>query len=237
MLVLALAASLPVAAEEEAAEDCRPILDVDGEPTEQVLCTSQHWFTANDGKVGNVEGLSQTEGESTLGFPSWDDTEPASVTTGSGGGYHGNPILDIAYEQDPASGVTFEGELVGNIDALAFDIYLFMPAGRPARTTHGFRAKVEVDGRTAILHGEAVEAPLESGGNAVQRIRFATTDLLSVRQIPQDNDKVRQVHINVTPFFFGHEAVYVYDAAEAPSSMIVNPTAEQLADFTLVPRS
>jgi hypothetical protein len=246
LLLLALVA-LPVGAADEPVEDeaveeggaspCAPILDDEGEPTGQHLCTSQHWFTANDAKVGNVEGLSQTEGESTLGFPSWDDTEPASVTTGSGGGYHGNPLIDIAYEQDPASGVTFDGELAGNVDALAFDLYLFKPAAGVLTDDHGFRAKIDLGGRPIVLHGEPVSVPLEAGGDAVLRIRFVVEDLLSVRTNTLDDDQVRPMRINVTPYYVAHEAIYVYDAAEAPSSMIVNPTPEQLEGFTVVGRS
>jgi hypothetical protein len=40
------------------------------------------------------------------------------------------------------------------------------------------------------------------------------------------DDPVRDLRIHVTPFFFRQESVSVYDAAEAPASMVVNPTAD-----------
>ena len=37
---------------------------------------------------------------------------------------------------------------------------------------------------------------------------------------------MRDLRIHVTPFFSRQESVSVYDAAEAPASMVVNPTAD-----------
>lgn len=231
---------VPVAADthEDPDDACSPILDEQEEPTGEHLCTSQHWFTANDAKVGNAEGITQLEGESSLGFPSWDDTAPEdSVTAGAGGGYMGSPVLDILFEKDPASGVTFDGQLTGNIEALAFELFLFQPtASAGLFDEHNFRATVTVDGRSLVNHAEPVPVATEEAGDAVYKVRFVVGDLFrSLRT--QGDDVEHDVRINVTPYYGGDEAIYVYDTTEVPSSMIVNPTADQLEGFTEVARN
>lgn len=235
---LLAAALLVVPAAADTHDACTPILDEVGEPTGEHLCTTQHWFTANDGKVGNVEGITQLEGESSMGFPSWDDTAPeASVTAGAGGGYMGSPLLDVAFEKDPVAGVTFDGQLTGNIDGLAFELYLFQPAANAgAVEDHSFRATVTVGSQRLVNHGSHVTVVTEEAGSAVMRVRFVVTDLHRTLRDKGD-DVVHDVRVNVTPWFYGgDEAIYVYDTVEAPSSMIVNPTPEQLDGFTIVGR-
>jgi hypothetical protein len=101
---------------------------------------------------------------------------------------------------------------------------------------HGFRMEI-LSGRTPVVsHGEAQLVALEPAGNAVFRARFAVTGLYDVAGLRADNDAVRDLRVNVTPFFFGHEAVYVYDSTEVPATMLVNPSAEALTDFAVLPR-
>jgi hypothetical protein len=221
LLALALVAALTGSA---------AIADEPTDPVESPFTEQQVYFHQADTKVGNLGAL----GYGTL--PSWNTTAPASVTTGSGGGYLGNIASEIALGDHTAeSGPTFEGAFTGPIDTLAVDLYAF---ANPADAKQGLRVQVLVDGEMVHEDGDAFDVPLKAGGQAAKQLNFAITGIDAVmKSYGMDTSAEREhtVRINIVPFYVGDDAVYVYDAAEAPSGIIFNATAEKLGSYVVVP--
>lgn len=181
------------------------------------LCESQAWFTsANPAKADNLASVGATD------FPTWDDSEPASVTTGSGAGFLGQYQTSLLTGADQTSGVTYVGTVDGALDAVAVDQYIFT-AAQEINGTYGIVLTVEANGRT-VYTSDFVEgdfAPIEAGGDAVKVFRFAVTDLLIEAGAYEGT---QDLTISITPYFAGDEGIFVYDAAEAPSNITFNPT-------------
>lgn len=181
------------------------------------LCESQAWFTsANPAKADNLASVGASD------FPTWDDSEPASVTTGSGAGFLGQYQTSLLTGPDQTSGVTYVGQVDGALDAIAVEQYIFTGA-QEINGTYGIVLTVEANGRT-VYASDFVEgdfAPIEAGGDAVKVFRFAVTDLLIEAGAFEGT---QDLTIGITPYFVGDEGIFVYDAAEAPSNIRFNPT-------------
>lgn len=198
--------------------DCTTIDDPRSTDTEDTLelCESRAWFTSdNPAKADNLASVGVTD------FPTWDDSEPASVTTGSGAGFLGQYQTSLVTGPDSTSGVTYVGTVDGALDALAVEQYIFT-ASEELNGQYGIILTVEVNGRT-VYASDFVEgdfAPIEAGGDAVKVFRFALTDVLTEGQAYEGT---QEITINITPYFFFDEGIFVYDAAEAPSNITFNP--------------
>lgn len=187
------------------------------------LCESQAWFTsANQAKVDNLASVGASD------FPTWDDSEPASVTTGSGAGFLGQYQTSLITGADATSGVTYVGQVDGALDAIAIEQHIFTASDVTSPTIwgeagYGIVLTVEANGRT-VYQSDFVEgdrAPIEASGRAVRVFRVAVTDLLVEAAAYEGT---QDLTINITPYFFGDEGVFVYDAAEAPSNITFNPS-------------
>lgn len=180
------------------------------------LCESQAWFTsANPAKADNLASVGASD------FPTWDDSEPASVTTGSGAGFLGQYQTSLVTGPDATSGVTYVGQVEGALADFAVEQYIFT-AAEEVNGSYGIVLTVEANGRT-VYASDFVEgdfAPIEAGGDAVKVFRFAVTDLLVEAGAYEG---MQDLTINITPYFVGDEGIFVYDAAEAPSSITFNP--------------
>lgn len=188
------------------------------------LCESQAWFTSdNPAKADNLASVGLSD------FPTWDDTEPASVTTGSGAGFLGQWQTTIPNAaSDEVSGVTYTGTVEGALDGFAVEQYMFTAADQTSPPQYGATAynmvlTVDVNGRTVYASDYVAgdSAPIEAGGDAVRVFRFAVTDLLVEGAAFEGT---QEITINITPYFPGDEGIFVYDAAEAPSNITFNPT-------------
>jgi hypothetical protein len=228
-LACVLALGLPaIAAAEDT--DCR-LVDPDDE-TSTELCRSAVWFQPAETPVGNLGAFGVTS------LPTWSDEEPAaSVTAGAGGGYFGSPVADIAFDASPEAGVTFEGTHTGPIDNAVVTLHAFVPADNATSSTrHGFRTTLTVDGEPIIFAGEAVDGTLTPAGDAVFELRFALTDLLRdiTDFVGTGPDAEHTIELNVTPFYFGDEAVYVYGTTEVPGGIVFNATDEELDGLLVI---
>jgi len=206
------------------------IADDTTEPVEESPFVEQRvYFTPAETKAGNLGAF----GVGAL--PSWDTTEPASVATGAGGGYLGNPAAEIVFGDLTAeSGPTFEGTFTGALDSLAVDLYAFV---NPTDVRQGIRVDVTIDGEMVHRDGEAFDVPLRPGGQAAKQLNFAITGIADVMEYwKMDNgpDTEHTIRIAIVPFYFGDEALYVYNAAEAPSGIIFNASEENLRNRVLV---
>lgn len=226
----AIAQEAPAATTEPAATVTEAPTAEPTEPAEPVFTEQKVYFHQATTKAGN---LGATEADS---FPSWDTTAPASVTTGSGGGYLGNIATEIALGDHTAeSGPTFEGTFTGLLDSMAVDLYAF---ANPAFTEQGIRVEVLVDGELVHQDSEPFNVSYNAGGQAVRQINFAITGIYDVMKLYGMNtapDAEHTVRINIVPYYVGDDAMYVYDAAEAPSGITFNATADKLAKYVVVP--
>ncbi len=231
----ALAFSDPVVTP-DAADQCVQLrgADTPDDETDDVeACSSAVWFHDAGTKVDNLDNAQGT-------FATWDTTPPdTSVTGGAGGGA-------VATSASHQNGTPFDeresfvaaGTFDGAIDAVAVELYLFPPAGiAQGETTYRVDAQLLVDGEAvATVSDRAV--PMETAGDAVQRIRFAFTDVAAsieqfhefdlVRALADSHDVELRVH---GTGIATNGAVYVYDTTEVPAGMVINPSAELLADI------
>lgn len=219
----------------DAPASCTLVRGGETETTEDDLeaCRSDVWFHDAGTKVDNLDNAQGT-------FATWDTTPPAtSVTGGAGGGalatsashQNGTPF-------DERESFTAAGTVDGALDAVAVELYLFPPAGMAAQeTTFRVDAELEVDGvQLAAINDRTV--PMETAGDAVQRIRFSFTGLADLIEQYHDFDLVNalgtQHEVKLTVHGTGigtNGAVFVYDTTEVPAGMVLNPPAELLAEI------
>lgn len=233
LLALTLAASGASAHEEhdEVEPDCRLVRGADTtDTTDDVeVCRQGVWFHQADTKVANVAG----QGLDSL--PSWDTHPPTtSVTGGAGAGYLGSSVYQLSGENNPTYHPAFEGTFAGPIDTALIDLYLF-PPNRMVEQASGqadiirVDANLFVDGKMLASFGE-LHVPLEDGGNAVKRIRFAWQDLY--RQFEAQNIEgagEHTVRLEIVGTGLGSDgAIWVFDTTEVPSGITFNATQEEV---------
>ncbi len=191
------------------------------------VCREDVWFHQAETKAGNLAG---TEHGS---LPTFDTNAPeSSVAMGAGGGYVGTSAHQgsVAGAWDPAYSPTFVGEYTGAIDTLLVDMYLFPPASMVDKMAgDGSTAPWRVDmnltvgGQTVLTLGD-VAFELEDGGNAVQRARFAITNILNTFldsgvSLTDANDVKLEI---VGTGLATNGAIWVFDTTEVPSGMSFN---------------
>ena len=238
LLAIAAAATLATgsALAEETSSVALPTAEATETPTETpsepagpVFTEQRVYFHQAATKAGNLGAMGADS------LPSWNTTAPGSVTTGAGGGYLGNIATEIALGDHTAeSGPTFEGKFTGLIDSMAVDLYAF---ANPNDVKQGIRVQVLVDGELVHEDADPFDVAYKPGGQAARQINFAITGIHSVMELYGMNtapDAEHTVRINVVPYYVGDDAMYVYDAAEAPSGITFNAAAEKLANYVVV---
>ena len=199
------------------------------EPVEPVFVEQQVFFHQAATKLGNLAAL----GHDT--FPSWNTTAPATVTGGNGAGYVGNMLTEIPLGDHTAeSGPTFVGAFSGPINTLAVDLFAF---SNPGDAAQGLRVQLTIDDIVVHQDADPFSVPLKPGGQAVRQLNFAVTgihDVMEANGLSTAADSAHTIRINVVPFYVGDDAMYVYDAAEAPSGMVFNPAADKLKRYVSV---
>lgn len=231
-LVLALAAVPFSAGAEESADTCR-LADPD-DPDSSELCREQAWFAPAETKAGNLGALGLT------GLPTWTDEEPTtSVTGGAGGGYLGSPVVDIVFPTSPEAGVTFEGTFTGPLDSLLVTLHAFLPYKNATDgTKHGFTTELLIDEEPIFFAGGPFDVAISPAGDAVYEMQFAFTDLLRdiEEYVGTGPDTEHTIRLNVSPYYVGDEALYVYGTSEVPGGLVFNPEADEVDGlFTLTP--
>ncbi len=223
-LALALGAALSLTALPAAAADgdCRQIRGAATTTTadDVQVCQQDSWLVEADSKVGNQAST----------VPTWDTSAPtASVAAGAGGGYLGlAAVAQQTGRHTQQNDATFEGTFTGDIDTIAWTMYLFTSA-RQADATQAVSLQLQIDGKTVYLTGETADrTPLSAGGNAVQKTEFTFTNVYAAMEKAgvQLGDGVEHtVRLSVSQWFSVNDnAVYVYDTTEAPSSVVFNAT-------------
>jgi len=215
--------------------DCRLIrgANTPEDPTDDVeVCRQDTWFHLTGSKVGNLAATGNQD------FATFDTTKPtASVQSGAGGGHLANEFTQYVLAQDdPAHSAWFEGTFNGKIDNLAVELYLFTGQNL-ILGSYGLLTTLIVDGNTLyqsdFVAGDV--ANLSSGGDAVQKINFAFTNvydtLLAHGLAGADQHTVQ---LSVSPYFIGDDAIYVYDTSEVPSGMIFNLEPAGLGTYSQI---
>lgn len=220
----------------DAGTDCRLIRGadtVDDETDDVEVCRQDVWFHATDTKAGNLGGAT--------GFPAWDTTPPdTSVTGGAGGGSFATSALhQTGSPHDENVAMVAEGGFTGVIDTLAVELYLFPPAGMAqSETTFRVDAQLTVDGQ-AVANIADLTVPMETAGDAVQRIRFAWTKLAGIIELwglELDGDHDVRISVHGTGIAT-NGALFVYDTTEVPAGLVFNIDPADLEGITTVPAS
>ena len=229
MFATALAAMTALAVPAVGADgDCRLIRGAATPETDDdvEVCRQDTWVHRATHPVGNI-------GEAT-GYPRWDTTKPtASYQAGAGGGALGTSVTDILLTGDPHHGAHWEGSFTGPIDNLAISVYLIMPNG--ALGVHGLTPYLEIDGVEIYPGSEVVDPAVTVVSDGVALAQFAFVDVYAAMAafgLDVAPDAEHDVAITMSPFYFGDDGAYVWDAAEVPSGIIFN--LEQLSFYTPV---
>jgi hypothetical protein len=202
--------------------DCRLIRGASTPDTADDVqaCRQDTWFHLNGSKVGNLAATGSQ------GHATFDTTKPtASVTTGAGGGHVANEFTQYGLGQDdPTHSAHFTGTFTGPIDNVAVELYMFT-AQDQIFGEYGVLTTLIVDG-TTLYQSDFVAgdvARMSSGGDAVQKINFAFTNVYNALQgNGLGGNGQHSVEVAVSPYFVGDDAIYVYDTSEVPSGMIFN---------------
>jgi hypothetical protein len=223
--VAAATAVLPLALASLAvtpSDDCR-LVDVAGTPEDETddieLCRTETWFHGPDEKVGNLQSLGLASG------PTFDDQPPASVEGGSGSGKFSDSLLGSD------GTVTFTGTYEGNIDNLAVTLYAFNFTSAELLGNHGAIVSLVVDGDTLYqTTADWDELAIRPEGDVLKRIDFAFPRLLE--DVAVDSAEPHTVEVSIAALGGTDDAIYVWDAAEAPSGLTFNVTSSELFGYT-----
>jgi hypothetical protein len=233
------AAALPsdeLSVEDEAVVGCyHKDVDEAGEPVGPAFCTEDVWFHRAETLAGNIAAAGAGS------FPSWSTEAPTqSVQDGAGAGFLTvGPPRQLASdpESDPYTGATFEGTYTGNLDNLVVELFMFAPA-TAASDTGNFVGSIELEiDDTLVLWPTQVDVPLESGGDAVMKTKFAITDLheaMGIEGLETGDDVEHTIRFFFSGFGLASgTAVVVFDTTEVPSGMTFNaPDVEGLPRFS-----
>ena len=225
--VLAAVAAFAVPAT-AAAGDCRLIRGADTADTadDVQVCQQDTWVHRATHPVGNVGEVS--------GFPSWDTTKPtASYQAGAGGGALGSSVTDIPLSGDAHHGAHWEGSFTGPIDNMAVSVYFIMPSGTLG--SHGLTPYLEIDGEAIWPGGGQVDTLVTPVSDGVAVAQFAFVDMYAAMAavgLDTAPDAEHDITLTMSPFYFGDDGAYVWDAAEVPSGIVFN--TDKLNAFTQV---
>lgn len=209
--------------------DCRLIRGADTplDPTDDVsVCRQDVWVHASDSKVGNLAE----------GFATFNTTKPtASYTTGAGAAFVANEFTQIVLApDDPTHTLRMTGTFTGHIDNLAAEVYLLTPSGQ-AFSEYGLIATLTIDG-TNLYTSDFVEgnsANMTPAGDVAYKFKVAFTNLYeAMLSNGIDGSGTHTVDLGVAPYFFGDDAIYVYDAAEIPTGIIFNLEKSALGTYS-----
>ena len=218
-LVAILAAVAAFAVPAAAADgDCRLIRGADTADTadDVQVCRQDTWVHRATHPVGNL-------GEVT-GFPSWDTTKPtASYQSGAGGGAFGSSVTDIQLSGDAHHGAHWEGSFTGPVDNMAVSLYFIMPSGTLG--SHGLTPYLEIDGIQIWAGGAEVDTMVTQVSDGVAVAQFAFVDVyaaMTAAGLDTAPDAEHDITLTMSPFYFGDDGAYVWDAAEVPSGIVFN---------------
>lgn len=214
-------------------------------------CEKQLWIADPSGtKAGNLAAFDQAQ------FPTLSETAPASSVAspdgaGSGAGYLGTSLLQLAEDDPNRTGFTIKGQFTGVIDALALELHgvhtgfgklPFSPTGpvppeNPNPTAPVERSpmsayvSIEVDGKTIIpTQNLEVEFATDAAptANAAERFQATITGLASkLKRVPNayDPEAVHEITVRITPRYINTDPVvlFLYGTTEVPSNIVFNP--------------
>ncbi|MBW3665195.1 MAG: hypothetical protein KY469_19045 [Actinobacteria bacterium] len=240
LVVLATLAALGTVAA-HGGEHCRLIRGAetpDDASDDVEVCRQQQWFHQAESKAGNAVVL---DGQ----LPTFDTTEPAtSVTGGAGGGYLGSSLYQLFQEHPQAVHPAFTGSFDGPVDNALIEFFLFPPhhmalqaAGEPDGDNFRVDVWLYADGVEVASHVD-LTVPLEAGGDAVKKVRFAIPDLYDALEFNGLDGKGEPYDLELRIVGTGiatNGALWVYDTTEVASSIVFNATPEELEGLPGMP--
>jgi hypothetical protein len=196
----------------EVAQDAPP-----EEPFDPVLTKQQVFFHCS-GKT-HVENVDITPD----GPATWDSTPPAgSLQDGDGCAAIDPPARNTTTQESPLDAV-WKGTATGNLDSMTVRAYghIVDARGDPASST--ILARLTIDG-TVVLPPTAastlVVTPV-AGSNGIDLVEFTITNLQLLGRA--DHERTHEVTFSLDTWSIDQEAVWVWDAVEAPAGITFNP--------------
>jgi hypothetical protein len=189
----------------------------EGEVYEPTFERQEAWLHAHTLPIGNLDGA---EGR----FVTWDDAEPTSPVPAV---YHGNNPAGILDGRLPEHFFTAAGTFTGDLENLAFDMYLHGWAQSTIGCGISLSFELKVDGKT-LLSQEYTGSEgfvTEQVAPGVVKTRFALTNMWEAskrRNVPFGEELEHEVYVNIQNFYICNEFTWLYDAASTPSGLIAN---------------
>lgn len=183
----------------------------------------------NTGQVGNLDAR---DGR----FVRWDTIKPTSPTPAVYvGNNHAATVEGVEGDNVPQYHLTMQGKARGDLDNIAFDLYV----QGWAQTTIGcspvwLSFQLVVDDKTLLdqdYRGSHLRDPCQVVDETTVKLRFAFTNLWEGSKfegVPYGPGIEHDIYINVENYYAGEEVVWMYDSLDRPSGLIVNLPDEQL---------
>jgi hypothetical protein len=179
---------------------------------------ADQWLHRNTGPIGNVDAY---EGR----YLKWDGTKPTGDTPAL---YSGNNYLVFVGElHDPVHFITMKGNAAGDLDNIAFDLYLTGWAQSTIGCSMSLSFQLIIDGVTILdqdyTGSDGISyTPID---DTTVLARFALTNLweaTKVYELPYGPDVQHEVYLNLQNFYACNEYIWQYDSADRPAGLIVN---------------
>jgi hypothetical protein len=225
----ALAALASVAAVAPADDATCRLLDVNGTPDDTAddveLCESTGFVVRATSPLGNLGGV---EPSLVPGLSADEPTLPVPAAAAGGS------ITDILLQNDPSHGLEFSGEVTGPIDDIGIVAYVAMP-NAAAFGGHGVTVNASLDGSSIAFGGGHVEAVVEQTDDpGIAEVRVALSGIYALMEAFELDTSAEAVHtlrVNLSPFFFGDDGAYLFDAVTTPTRVEINPSLGRLDAF------
>lgn len=172
----------------------------------------------NTGPIGNLDAR---DGK----FLKWDTTSPTEAVPAL---YHGNNYGGILEgDHIPFHFLTMEGTAVGDLDAIAFDLYFTGWAQSTIGCGFALSFQVIIDDQTILeqdfLGSDGIK--YETVDDTTVKARFALTNLWEASKqagLEYGPDVEHDIYLNFQNFYACNEVTWQYDSTDRKSGLIVN---------------
>ena len=190
-------------------------------PIEEYIPTftrADQWLHRNTSLIGNLDAR---EGR----YLKWDGTKP---TGDSGAIYTGNNYqFLVGAPHDPVHYMTMKGNAAGDLETIAFDLFLTGWAQSTIGCPLALSFQLIVDGVTImdqdITGSDGITyTPVD---DTTVQARFALTNMWQATkdyELPYGPGVQHEIYLNLQNFYACNEVVWHYDSADTPSGLIVN---------------
>jgi hypothetical protein len=179
---------------------------------------SAYWLHANGSPLGNVDAQ---QGK----YVKWDTTQPTGAQPAH---YVGNNYSQFVGENhDPVQFMTMQGKVKGDLDNLAFDLYLTGPSQSTVGCGISLSVELKIDGTTIVNQDYTGSEgfPYQVVDDTTVSTGFVLThlwDAIQQYKLPYGPDALHDVYLNLQNFYACNEFVWRYDSTAYPARFKAN---------------